>query len=111
VPSILAESSILKWFSQSLDWRRENRKRAATDLEALLRWQDRLKRFESNGMSIDAFCQRPGHADDAQLEEMLPDRWAAENPQYVLVHCLEESRTKAAAKRERRRRALANQQH
>jgi len=53
------------------------------------------------------------HADDSQLEAMLPDRWAAANPQYVLAHRLEESRTKAAAKRERRRRrrALANQQH
>ena len=52
------------------------------------------------------------HADDAQLEEMLPDRWAIANPQFVLAHRLEESRTKAAAKRDKRqrRRALANQQ-
>lgn len=51
------------------------------------------------------------HADDAKLEDMLPDRWAIANPQFVLVHRLEESRTKAAAKRDRRRRrrALANQ--
>jgi transposase len=51
------------------------------------------------------------NADDAQLEEMLPDRWADANPQFVLAHRLEESRTKAAAKRDRRRRrrALAKQ--
>jgi transposase len=51
------------------------------------------------------------HADDVRLEEMLPDRWAAANPQFVLAHRLEESRTKAAAKRDRRRRrrALAEQ--
>jgi hypothetical protein len=51
------------------------------------------------------------NADDAQLEEMLPDRWAAANPQFILAHRLEESRTKAAAKRDRRRRrrALAKQ--
>lgn len=48
------------------------------------------------------------HADDAQLEAMLPDRWAAANPQFVLAHRLEESRTKAAAKRERRRRRRAS---
>jgi transposase len=52
------------------------------------------------------------HADDAQLEAMLPDHWAAANPEHVLIHRLEESRTKAAAKRERRkqRRALAKQE-
>lgn len=51
------------------------------------------------------------HADDPQLEELLPDRWAAANPQSILTHRLEESRTKAAAKRDRRqrRRALARQ--
>ena len=43
-------------------------------------------------------------ADDAQLEEMLPDHWATANPQFILAHRLEESRTKAAAKRDRRRR-------
>jgi len=50
------------------------------------------------------------HADDVLLEEMLPDRWATANPQFILAHRLEESRTKAAAKRDRRRRrrALAN---
>ena len=51
------------------------------------------------------------HADDAQLEELLPDRWAAANPQFILTHRLEESRSKAAAKRDRRqrRRALAHE--
>jgi hypothetical protein len=49
------------------------------------------------------------HADDSRLEEMLPDRWAAGHPEAVLQHRLEESRAKAAAKRDRRqrRRALA----
>lgn len=47
------------------------------------------------------------HADDDQLEAMLPDRWAAANPQFVLVHRLEESRSKAATKRERRKRRRA----
>jgi len=47
------------------------------------------------------------HADDQQLEAMLPNRWAAANPQCVLVHRLEESRNKAAAKRERRKRRRA----
>lgn len=47
------------------------------------------------------------HADDAQLEAMLPDQWAAANPQFVLAHRLEESRVKAAAKRERRKRRRA----
>jgi transposase len=44
------------------------------------------------------------HADDGQLDDMLPDRWAAQHPEAVLTHRLEESRTKAAAKRDRRRR-------
>jgi hypothetical protein len=47
------------------------------------------------------------HADDARLEELLPDRWAARHPEAVLTHRLEESRTKAAAKRDRRRRRRA----
>lgn len=47
------------------------------------------------------------HAQDAQLEDMLPDRWAAAHPEFILVHRLEESRTKAAAKRDRRRRRRA----
>ena len=44
------------------------------------------------------------HADDPQLEEMLPDRWAAAHLEAVLTHRLEESRAKAANKRDRRRR-------
>jgi hypothetical protein len=44
------------------------------------------------------------HADDPRLEEMLPDRWATQHPESVLAHRLEESRAKAAAKRDRRRR-------
>ena len=44
------------------------------------------------------------HAADARLEEMLPDHWAAQHPDAVLTHRLEESRTKAAHKRDRRRR-------
>ncbi len=52
------------------------------------------------------------HADDARLEEMLPDRWAAAHPEAVLTHRLDESRAKAAAKRDRRqrRRTLACRQ-
>jgi hypothetical protein len=44
------------------------------------------------------------HADDIRVEEMLPDRWAKQHPEAVLQHRLEESRVKAAAKRDRRRR-------
>ena len=47
------------------------------------------------------------HVDDSQLEQMLPDRWAVKHPEAVLQHRLEESRTKAAAKRDRRRRRRA----
>ena len=52
------------------------------------------------------------HADDARLEDMLPDRWAAGHPECVLGHRLDESRAKAAATRDRRqrRRALAGHQ-
>lgn len=49
------------------------------------------------------------HADDPQLEDMLPDRWAAAHPESVLTHRLEESRKKAATKklrRQQRRRAV-----
>lgn len=42
------------------------------------------------------------HANDARLEEMLPDRWATVHPESVLTHRLNESRAKAAAKRDRR---------
>ena len=44
------------------------------------------------------------HADDARLEEMLPDHWATAHPESVLTHRLNESRAKATAKRERRQR-------
>ena len=42
------------------------------------------------------------HAEDPQLEEMLPDRWAATHPEVVLSHRLDESRAKAARTRARR---------
>lgn len=53
------------------------------------------------------------HADDPCLEEMLPDRWAAQHPEAVLTYRLEESRRKAAAQRDRRsrRRTLAESRH
>ena len=51
------------------------------------------------------------HADDARLEEMLPDRWAAQHPEAVLTHRLEESRAKAATKRDRRQRRRALTRH
>ena len=44
------------------------------------------------------------HPDDARLDEMLPDRWAADHPDSVLTYRLEESRQKAARQRDRRRR-------
>ena len=44
------------------------------------------------------------HADYSNLGELLSDRWAAQHPEAVLTHHLEESRAKAAAKRDRRRR-------
>jgi len=44
------------------------------------------------------------HADDARLEEMLPDHWATAHPESVLTHRLNESRAKAAAKSDRRQR-------
>jgi len=47
------------------------------------------------------------HANDSRLEDMLPDRWSAAHPEFVLTHRLEESRTNAAAKRDRRRRDVA----
>ena len=52
------------------------------------------------------------HADDNRLEEMLPNNWGVQHPAAVLTHRLEESRAKAAAKRDRRRlrRALAKRQ-
>ena len=47
------------------------------------------------------------HADDARLEAMLPDRWAAAHPEAVLTHRLDESRAKSAHKRDRRQRRRA----
>jgi transposase len=44
------------------------------------------------------------NADDARLDEMLPDRWAKDHPESVLTYRLEESRQKAARQRDRRRR-------
>ena len=45
----------------------------------------------------------------SNMDELLPDRWAAKHPEAVLTHRLEESRAKASAKRNRRqhRRKLA----
>jgi len=51
------------------------------------------------------------HADDLQLEDMLPDRWAAANPESVLNYRLEESRKKAAAKRSRRQQRRRRSAH
>jgi transposase len=50
------------------------------------------------------------HDDDPRLDEMLPDKWAANHPESVLTYRLEESRRKAAAQSTRRRHARANRQ-
>ena len=50
------------------------------------------------------------HDDDSRLDEMLPDKWAANHPESVLTYRLEESRRKAAAQSTRRRHARANRQ-
>jgi transposase len=50
------------------------------------------------------------HDDDPRLDEMLPDKWAANHPESVLAYRLEESRCKAAAQSTRRRHARANRQ-
>jgi hypothetical protein len=50
------------------------------------------------------------HGDDSRLDEMLPDKWAANHPESVLTYRLEESRRKAAAQSTRRRHARANRQ-
>lgn len=47
------------------------------------------------------------HDDDPRLDEMLPDRWAAQHPEAVLTYRLEESRRKTAALSSRRRHARA----
>ena len=43
------------------------------------------------------------HADDAHLDEMLPDRWAADLSEMILSYRLEGSRRKASRQRDRRR--------
>jgi len=50
------------------------------------------------------------HGDDSRLDEMLPDKWAANHPEAVLTYRLEESRRKTAAQSTRRRHARANRQ-
>jgi len=42
------------------------------------------------------------NADAPNLEEMLPDRWAAAHPEAILTHRLEESRSRAVRTRARR---------
>jgi transposase len=49
------------------------------------------------------------HADDPHLDDMLPDCWAAAHPEGVLTYRLEESRQKAARRRERRQRRRIKQ--
>jgi hypothetical protein len=44
-------------------------------------------------------------SDDSRLDEMLPDKWAANHSEAVLTYRLEESRRKAAAQSTRRRHA------
>jgi transposase len=50
------------------------------------------------------------HDDDSRLDEMLPDRWAANHPESMLTYRLEESRRKAAAQSTRRRHARPSRQ-
>jgi transposase len=50
------------------------------------------------------------HDDDPRLDDMLPDKWAANHPESVLTYRLEESRRKAAAQSTRRRHARATSQ-
>ena len=49
------------------------------------------------------------NSDDPNLEEMLPDRWAASHPDAILTHRLEESRSKAVRTRARRAHRRARQ--
>lgn len=42
------------------------------------------------------------------LEALLPDRWAASHPEFVLEHRLDESRRKAARQKEKRQRRRAS---
>jgi transposase len=46
-------------------------------------------------------------AGEADLEPLLPDRWAANHPEHVLQHRLDESRRKAARQKEARQRRRA----
>jgi transposase len=48
-------------------------------------------------------------AGETDLESLLPDRWAANHPEHVLQHRIDESRRKAARKKDarQRRRAMA----
>ncbi len=49
------------------------------------------------------------NADDPNLEEMLPDHWAASHPDAILTHRLEQSRTKVVRTRARRAHRRARQ--
>ena len=46
-------------------------------------------------------------AGETDLEALLPDRWAANHPESVLKHRLDESRCKATRKKEARQRRRA----
>ena len=46
-------------------------------------------------------------AGGTDLERLLPDRWAANHPEHVLKHRLDESRRKATRKKEARQRRRA----
>jgi transposase len=46
-------------------------------------------------------------AGETDLESLLPDRWAANHPEHVLKHRLDESRRKATRKKEARQRRRA----
>jgi transposase len=43
-------------------------------------------------------------AGETELERLLPDRWTAAHPEQVLQHRIDESRRKAARKRDSRQR-------
>jgi transposase len=42
-------------------------------------------------------------AGETALEALLPDRWAANHPEHILTHRLEESRRKASRQKEARK--------
>lgn len=50
------------------------------------------------------------HAEDPRIDEMLPDKWAANHPEAVLTYRLDESRRKAAERSTRRRHVRATRQ-